>query len=95
MRYLQVRRSIYILAIIGVWNYVHIVTILTQVAIDDLAVVHLASHCPNLLELCLLALHAFLQLLQLLCLRHRLLLASLLLLQVTQPLLLQKMKFNR
>lgn len=40
----------------------------TQVAIDDFAVVHLASHRPNLLELCLLALHAILQPLQLLAL---------------------------
>lgn len=55
----------------------------TQVAIDDLAVVHLASHCPNLLELCLLVLHTILQPLQLLALRNSLLLTSLLLLEVT------------
>lgn len=64
----------------------------TQVAIDNLAVVHLASHCPNLLELCLLALHAILQSLQLLALRNCLLLTPLLLLQVTQTLLLQTVK---
>lgn len=62
----------------------------TQVDIDDLAVVHLASHRPNLLELGLLALHALLQLLQFFALWNGLLLSPLLLLQVTQTLLLQR-----
>lgn len=61
---------------------------LTQVAVDDLAVVHLASHGADLLQLGLLALHALLQPLQLLALRDGLLLAPLLLLQVAQALLL-------
>lgn len=76
-------------------DYVHIIIIRTQVAIDDLAVVHLASHRPNLLELCLLALHTFLQPLQLLRLWNGLLLAPLLLLQVAQTLLLQRIKCNK
>lgn len=67
---------------------------LTQVAIDDFAVVHLTSHCANLLELRLLALHAFLQPLQLLALGDGLLLTTLLLLQVTQTLLLHRTNIN-
>lgn len=67
----------------------------TQVAVDDLAVVHLASHCPNLLQLCLLALHTVLQPLQFLTLRHSCLLTALLLFQVTQTLLLKRMRGKR
>lgn len=62
---------------------------LTQVAVDDFAVVHLAPHGTDLLKLGLLALHALLEPLQLLTLRHRLLLPPLLLFQVAQTLLLQ------
>lgn len=64
----------------------------TQVAVDDLAVVHLASHRPDLLQLCLLALHAVLEPLQLLTLRDSCLLTALLLFQVTQTLLLKRRK---
>ena len=60
----------------------------TQVAVDDFAVVHLAPHGADLLELGLLALHALLEPLQLLRLRHGLLLPALLLFQVAQTLLL-------
>lgn len=60
----------------------------TQVAIDEFAVVHLASHGTDLLEFGFLTVHPFPQPLELLTLRHGLALTWVLLLQIPQSLLL-------
>lgn len=63
-------------------------TLPTQVAVHELAVVHLPTHGSDFLELVLLGFHSLFELLQLFIFRKSLLLAAFLLLQKMQPLLL-------
>lgn len=63
--------------------------VLTQVAIDEFAVVHLTPHGTDLFEFGFLILHSFPQPLEFVTLRHRLALTWVLLLQIPQSLLLK------